>query len=240
MHLRITAPDGAVSEKIVSVAAVRLGREPGSEVCFDSDHFPMVSGRHARIELTSGRCLLTPLSQTNDTLLNDKPIDGAVTLRVGDRIRLGMSGPTVEVVSLAALRTPKHAGNDAEKGSGTVRASPEQLAEMRGSADVARMRVGHGGVIGRIERGVDFVLNHAHVSRRHARLSVHGSRVLLHDLGSANGTFINGALLTRQTELKPGDRIDIGPYALEFDGEALVGRSRSNNIELSRAIFAGS
>ncbi len=234
MRLRITAPDGAVSEKIASVAAIRLGREPGSEVCFDSDHFPMVSGRHARIERTSDRCLLTPLSQTNLTLLNDKPINGPVALRVGDRIRLGMNGPTVDVVSLAALPTPKPAAGrpHGEKGSGTVRASPEQIAEMRGSADVAHMRVGQGGIIGRSEGHVDFVLNHAHVSRRHARLLVHGKRVFLHDLGSSNGTFLNGALLTGQTELKQGDRIDIGPFALEFDGEALVGRSRSNNIEL--------
>ena len=37
----------------------------------------------------------------------------------------------------------------------------------------------------------------------------------------------------RPTALKPGDRIDIGPFSLQFDGTALVSRSRSNNIELA-------
>ena len=55
---------------------------------------------------------------------------------------------------------------------------------------------------------------------------------MLADLGSSNGTFVNGQRLTRPTDLRPGDRIDIGPFSLQFDGTGLVSRSRSNNIEL--------
>ena len=57
--------------------------------------------------------------------------------------------------------------------------------------------------------------------------------MLLPDLNSSNGTYVNGQRLTRPTNLKPGDRIDIGPFSLQFDGEDLVSRSRSNNIELA-------
>ena len=55
---------------------------------------------------------------------------------------------------------------------------------------------------------------------------------MLGDLGSANGTFVNGRKLTRPVPLKVGDRVDIGPFCLRFDGSGLVGGSRSNNIEL--------
>ena len=61
---------------------------------------------------------------------------------------------------------------------------------------------------------------------------MNGTQVFLHDLGSANGTFVNGRRLTHQVELKRGDQLDIGPFSLAFDGNALVSRSRSDNIEL--------
>jgi hypothetical protein len=55
--------------------------------------------------------MLTPWSQSNKTLLNDQPISEPAVLKVGDRIRLGYTGPIVEILSggrrplsLAALR----------------------------------------------------------------------------------------------------------------------------------------
>ncbi len=53
------------------------------------------------------------------------------------------------------------------------------------------------------------------VSRRHAHVLVVDEEVVVEDLGSRNGTFVNGKLTTRRT-LKPGDRITIGHYRLFF------------------------
>ncbi len=95
-----------------------------------------------------------------------------------------------------------------------------------------RFLIGKGGVIGRDRRAVQFHLDHPHVSRLHASLAADKGRVVLADLGSANGTFVNGRRLARPAELNQGDRIDIGPFSLRFDGDTLVSSSRSNNIEL--------
>jgi ABC-type multidrug transport system ATPase subunit/pSer/pThr/pTyr-binding forkhead associated (FHA) protein/ABC-type multidrug transport system permease subunit len=235
MLLRIPAPDGSTCERVITVAIVRLGRDPASEVAFDQDAYPMVSGRHARLERTAHGCVLTPLSQSNQTLLNDHPVEGPLPVKAGDRIRLGFTGPTVEIVALPPL-APTPPGDakpaPAEAPGATVLAAPQHLVLLRGSFGAERVPIGRGGVIGRGPGQVEFVLDHPHVSRRHARLTVAGGRVLLHDLGSANGTFVNGRRLTRPVELRSGYHIDIGPFSLEFDGDALVGRSRSNNIEL--------
>lgn len=235
MRLRIIAPDGRLSEVVVVAALVRLGRDPACEVHFDPDACPMVSGRHARLERTANACTLTPLSQTNKTLLNDESVQGTVAIKPGDRIRLGVTGPTIEIVSLqppadahTAAETPESA---ADLGV-TAQAGPQHLALLRGSQGIKRMPIGDGGVIGRAAGHVDFVLDHPHVSRRHARITVEEAGVSLRDLGSANGTFVNGRRLTRPIALTRGDRIDIGPFTLTFDGEALVSRSRANNIEL--------
>src|SRR5438445_377054 len=83
--------------------------------------------------------------------------------------------------------------------------------------------------LGREEGKVEFVLDHPHVSRRHARLTADGDRVVLQDLDSANGTHVNGQRIRERVALRPGDQIDIGPFSLKFDGEALLSRSRSNN-----------
>jgi two-component system NtrC family sensor kinase len=54
------------------------------------------------------------------------------------------------------------------------------------------------------------------VSRRHAELTPDGSRWVLRDLDSANGTFLNGQLVAQQHELKAGDQIRCGSTVLVF------------------------
>jgi ABC transport system ATP-binding/permease protein len=230
MRLRIVAPDGARSELVVGGAVARCGRDPACEVHFDPAVYPKVSGLHARLERGPAGLVLTPLSQSNKTLLNDQPIDGPVKVKVGDRVRLGFTGPIVEI---AHLEVPV-ASVPVEDSGATAQAEPEMLALLKGTATAPeRFAVGAGGVIGRDQGNAAFFLDHAQVSRRHAQLTrAQPNRLMLADLRSANGTYVNGQLIGRPVELKPGDRIDIGPFSLSFDGEALINRSRSNNIEL--------
>lgn len=54
------------------------------------------------------------------------------------------------------------------------------------------------------------------VSRHHARILVAGGRAVLEDLGSKNGTFVRGQLVTQPAELADGDEICIGPVVLVF------------------------
>ena len=52
------------------------------------------------------------------------------------------------------------------------------------------------------------------ISRHHCVLLVEESTVVVRDLGSRNGTFVNGQRITAESELKSGDELKIGP--LEF------------------------
>jgi pSer/pThr/pTyr-binding forkhead associated (FHA) protein len=63
-----------------------------------------------------------------------------------------------------------------------------------------------------IGRGGDsqLVLSDPEVSRRHARLETQNGTVFLRDLGSSNGTFLNGRRLTSAIELREGDEVDLG------------------------------
>ena len=64
-------------------------------------------------------------------------------------------------------------------------------------------------IIGR-EDSVDVTIPASAVSRRHARLLLEGENYALEDLGSSNGTFVNGERLTQRRTLKSGDKIRLG------------------------------
>jgi FHA domain len=68
-------------------------------------------------------------------------------------------------------------------------------------------------------RDCDCVLAEPSVSRRHAELRRHGDRWLLRDLGSRNGTRVNGVRLLDEAEVGPGDRVSFGDAGFRL-GEA--------------------
>jgi hypothetical protein len=70
-------------------------------------------------------------------------------------------------------------------------------------------------VIGRDPASAALVLEDAEASRRHASLIPEGQSVNIEDLGSTNGTFINGERLVGARVLVPGDRVRIGITVLE-------------------------
>lgn len=65
--------------------------------------------------------------------------------------------------------------------------------------------------------GNDVVLVDDRVSRRHATIHTQGGHELwLIDLGSRNGTYLNGRRVSQPTRLRDGDQIQIGPFFLAF------------------------
>lgn len=56
------------------------------------------------------------------------------------------------------------------------------------------------------------------VSRRHAQIERSGPRVVVRDLGSTNGTAVNGVKITGDTELRPGDTVQFGAARYRFEG----------------------
>src|SRR5262249_29167206 len=56
------------------------------------------------------------------------------------------------------------------------------------------------------------------LSRRHALLTRAGARLTIADLGSTNGTRVNGTLITERVELRAGDRVELGGSTLEVRG----------------------
>src|SRR5271154_4468420 len=70
-------------------------------------------------------------------------------------------------------------------------------------------------VIGRDE-GCELQVEVELVSRRHAQLTVNFDHALIEDLGSSNGTFVNGQPVKEPTRLWPNQKIQIGVATVEL------------------------
>src|SRR4030095_3680198 len=82
----------------------------------------------------------------------------------------------------------------------------------------------------------EVVINDAEISRRHARLTFQGGKYVLEDLGSTNGTFVNGQRLAGPRVLKPGEVVSFGEQivvvfeATHFDAGATVASPRAGAV----------
>jgi predicted component of type VI protein secretion system len=78
-------------------------------------------------------------------------------------------------------------------------------------------------VVGRSEAGAGNLTGDSEISRRHARfqLTQYG-QVILEDLGSTNGTYVNGERLAAPRALAQGDQITMGRTIVQFEAAAVV------------------
>jgi NHLM bacteriocin system ABC transporter peptidase/ATP-binding protein len=91
-------------------------------------------------------------------------------------------------------------------------------AERPGVEDQYALRAGET-VIGR-RPGADVVVPHPGVSGRHARIAIDEQGCTIADLGSSNGTTVNGRRIGQPTRLGPGDRIALGSVVFTLEDAA--------------------
>src|SRR6476646_2632967 len=73
--------------------------------------------------------------------------------------------------------------------------------------------------VGRVQ-GNDLMLPKGNVSKRHARLLFRDGRVIVTDLKSTNGTYVNGRKIAQATLVREGDKIYVGDFVLRIEAGA--------------------
>lgn len=81
--------------------------------------------------------------------------------------------------------------------------------ELRG----VKMAVNGPVIVGR-SPGADIVIGASYVSGRHARFSLMGQNLFVEDLGSTNGTTVNGKRISEPAALRSGDVVSVGDVAI--------------------------
>ncbi len=113
--------------------------------------------------------------------------------------------------------------------------SGEALVVIAGPASGTRIPVMAELVIGRAEAGAGSLGDDTALSRLHARVVNTGTGLTIEDLGSSNGTEVNGHRISAVTTLIPGDRITVGTSTLRVDAATAVAAARPTSEAAPRA-----
>jgi predicted component of type VI protein secretion system len=103
------------------------------------------------------------------------------------------------------------------------------LQVVRGRTEAGSLRLIEG--VNSIGRHDDCLIRirSSQVSRRHCELFEDDGRLIIRDLGSANGTFVNGKRIGAQQVVKPGDVITVGGVTLRIDADSAPASAASSS-----------
>lgn len=205
-------------------APITIGRAPDCDYVLDD---PVVSARHVRIVREPDGLHLEDLDSANGTYVNEQRVKRA-TIDWRTPFEVG----TVRLTALDVVRTVR--GLRAGDATSILNAIPD-LGELGGSTSslplrgpavlgpdagrttsvADRLLPGNTLVVGR-DQDADIVIDTPNVSRLHARIEVTENGYLVTDLGSTNGTWLNGERIERTEEVRPGDDLRVGPHRLSL------------------------
>lgn len=110
--------------------------------------------------------------------------------------------------------TPTHVGQPMAMAGSVTAVKTPRLVKSDGS--VVLLMDG-ANVVGREEGLQVSLVGESSVSRQHAKLEKVGDEVRLADLGSTNGTYLNGSKLSGEAVLQPGDSVQFGAIAYRYE-----------------------
>jgi ABC transport system ATP-binding/permease protein len=218
----ISIPGSPSREVKLERNSYRIGRDPDSDIFLDSS---VVSRKHGMLELRGSDWVYTDLESRNGTLVDEQTVRH-VTLRDGMQLHIGRDQRKEVILTFRAVAaSPKreHAEVRAKVGVETVVSGREPttgLVHLRSVKPQDQRPL----VFGRSSAS-EIPLASPSVSRRHAMLQPSQPECMLMDLGSKNGTFLNGKRLLQPEQMKRGDVIQIGPFRMVYDGQGQVNLS---------------
>lgn len=191
-----------------------IGRGPDNGLALDD---PQVSSRHAEIRLGSDGHVIADLESSNGVLVDEVKISTPQTLVDGQTIRLGQTRLTFSQQVTAPRATTGPAGlPDEPLRPSTAGESYGRLVWSGGTFDITAPQT----QIGRDPAESDINLDDPAVSWLHAEVGYHDGGCYVRDLGSRNGTYVSGELVTVPHLLRDGDVIHCGTTDLTFTASA--------------------
>jgi pSer/pThr/pTyr-binding forkhead associated (FHA) protein/tetratricopeptide (TPR) repeat protein len=248
--LVIRHPDGSESEHELS-GELKIGRQEGTNDLVLTEGG--VSRRHARFFEEGGKVMVEDVGSANGTFVDGQRVTGMTPLTSKSQVLLGDYELRLKVGGRQAAAAPAEGPRSTKAVPALKRPAPgaaggpAALAKRPRSAPAAD--AGGGGpvlkgltgpwanqkfpvkgklIIGR-QAPASVVLEDDSVSRKHAQVEAMPHGVVLRDLGSANGTTVNGEPVgTEEVVLQPGDVVSFGmvEVVLEEAGGLPVRRGR--------------
>ena len=174
-----------------------IGREAPADILLNH---PSVSRQHAEVLFSGGGIMLRDLNSNNGTFVNGRRITDWTEVTDRDQIRFGGKRISPSVLDRWLLDS-----NDDDNFFHQI-----VSYELPSSGEI---------LIGRAPE-CDIIIDDSTVSYNHARLIIANGRITVIDLGSSNGTFVNGTAVRRAT-LTTAGQLQVGQVIVEFGQDGL-------------------
>lgn len=163
--------------------------------------FPSISRNHANIAVKNGVISIIDQNSTNGTYLNKNRLEPnrEYPLRERDLLEFSLHSNIIGEVHVESFDSPSENGGQ------------KNILELLATKPVVS--------IGR-DSASDIYLTSSNVSRRHAQVERKDGKIVITDLNSKNGTYVNGTRISSPHEIKGGDIILIGSNKLTLNEEA--------------------
>ena len=217
--MKLIFPNGEHATATLEEGVARVGTASDCTIVLAA---PGVAAHHAEIETRAGQTVVRALDASAPTVLNGRQITQETPLKPGDLVLFARVGCRVSSDRPAvATAPPPSARKSADEAARTrVRNTlPKYMLRGVSGATFGKTFALTGSmVIGR-QADSDIPVPAEEISRHHARLQVTADGVLVEDMNSANGTFINDKRVQNGL-LKPGEelRLDTVRFMLVAPG----------------------
>jgi pSer/pThr/pTyr-binding forkhead associated (FHA) protein len=222
-HAPVVLADGALLVGSAASCAIRLAA-------------PGVADRHCELVTKAGQTRLRPLTDAAATVLNGRQVAGEVVIKPGDLVLFGRIGCRVVASEQRSQPAPVQAAAEAgddDAGHTRVRmAMPKYLLRGVSGPTFGKIYAMVGAMsVGR-NSDCDICIPIDEISRNHAKLQSASDGVVVEDLASANGTFVNDQRVHAGTLLKAGDevRFDTVRFLLMAPAEEMQ-RASASRVE---------
>jgi len=186
-----------------------------------------VKDKHAQVVVNGDSVTLKNLCSDAQLLVNGKSAGSEKPLKVGDEISL--AGVRLIVVD------PKE-GFVAKQPAAEASSSPWSIRANHSALNNRSYPITGKTVLGRSNE-CDITLSVTHLSRKHAELSLVGNKLVVKDLDSANGTFVNGKRIKEET-LRKGDELRLDTLSFTVVGPADEMDKTSVRAAINPAVMA--
>jgi ABC-type multidrug transport system ATPase subunit len=204
-------------------SSYNIGRDPQSDIVINDDR---VSWQHAVLRLDNGSWVLVDSGSTNGTYVGANRVSradirGECTIRFGHPVDgpvmtcsvVGSGQRPATAVVATPAPTPTMAGGMPAGMAGAMTTGGHREPSVIRQLPTRTLRIGRAA-------DNDIVVSDLSVSRYHAELRLAGAVYQIVDLGSHNGTFVNGQRVS-VAPLSEGDIVGIGPSTFRLSGTEL-------------------
>lgn len=216
--MKLVFPNGEHPQMLLAPGVNRIGADAGANIVLRVPDMPDAA---AELHVLGERVQLLPVAGA-DIAVNDAPVAEMIALRTGDRLRI--AGVEARLAALAAVPDglAERATPLSDPATRVLATVPRfMLRRLNGDEFGKLYPVASTLVLGRAPE-CDIVMNSPEISRRHAQVRPTPEGVMVEDLGSGNGVWINDKRVA-QGLLRPGDelRLHTARYVLSVPGQDL-------------------